>query len=131
MRNTLWNCKANQGFALIELLIVMAIIGIQAAVLISNLLNARRNANNTTANSFARNVTNWIASATATDPTTLTARDDAVLVAGSAPHPLPLTGRDPSLAALFQRAVIKRLLLRLRRQATPSPQPINKAYYQI
>lgn len=39
------NRKANQGFTLIELFIV--IIGILAAVLIPNLLNARRNATNT------------------------------------------------------------------------------------
>jgi len=81
-----------KGFTLIELLIVIAIIAILAAVLIPNVLNARKRATDSAAQSFARQVATWLAAADTAGTAGLdkvTACNAKELTAEGAPKKLP------------------------------------------
>ncbi len=89
-----------QGFTLIELLIVIAIIAILAAVLIPNVLNARKRANDTAAQAYARQVATWLAAAdtAGTSITGITSCTDSALVSEGAPSSYPKAVQSCSIS---------------------------------
>jgi type IV pilus assembly protein PilA len=86
--------ESNEGFTVLELLIVTAMISILAAILIPNVINARRLAVNTASSMYARNVSYWAGAWLISDPArrvTDLSTDcvDAMYISEGAPNDFP------------------------------------------
>ena len=83
--------SSNSGFTLIEVLIVVAIIGILAAVLVAEVFNARRRTVDSVTQTYARQVATWLAAAdtAGADVTGVTTCTNNLLQTEGAPGTLP------------------------------------------
>ena len=90
-RNQAYRSRPVSGFTLIEVLVVVAIIGILATVLVSGVFNARKRTVNAATESYARQVATWVAAADAggTDVSGVTECTDPLLQQEGASDALP------------------------------------------